>query len=88
MTYMKVMYVGENCPNCGGGQFSISSNERVELRPLHWDAWILGEADCRSCQQIFLIRLSPNLEDALRNLLNYHKVPHQTINEIFKVFFY
>jgi len=55
------------CPKCGSGQFSILE-PGVAGRPNDWPPDVLGVADCRSCQQVFLVKLPQELSIHLLNL--------------------
>lgn len=47
------------CPICESTQFSIS--EFGVGRPREWPIEVLGVADCRGCQGVFLVKLPQEL---------------------------
>jgi hypothetical protein len=56
------------CPVCESSQFSISGGGVVG-RPKEWGPEVLGVADCRGCQQVFLVKVPPELAMHLLHLV-------------------
>lgn len=81
ITSLPVLGIGTICPKCGGSQFSISV---PDIRPDNWPPNVLGWSDCRSCQQDFLVKLSPELENAVRGVMTFRI---GTSQQLFKVLF-
>ena len=65
------------CPRCGSGQFSISE-AGLAGRPKEWGPGVLGVADCRSCQQVFLVKLPWNLARVVMEMLR-DVLPAETV---------
>lgn len=85
---MKTLGIGTICPKCGSSQFSISV---PDIRPDDWPPNILGSADCRGCQQDFLVTLPLDLENAvianLKNALSHYHQGDIFINMIREALF-
>lgn len=65
-TELQILGIGTMCPKCGSSQFSISV---PDIRPVDWPENVLGSADCRGCDGNFLVKLPPELENALFGIL-------------------
>lgn len=61
---MQVLAFDMVCPKCGSHQFSISPPDQIG-RPPEWPSNALGAADCCGCDGNFLVKLPPELENAL-----------------------
>ena len=85
-----ILVVGDICPNCGDTQFSVEcpplSITRPELPP-----GVLGFAECRGCQKQFLVKLSPNLQNAFISMFDHKPILKDEIpilrDEILKILF-
>lgn len=71
---MEVMSIGDKCPNCGSGQFSVSFPKSGMPRPREWGVGVLGLGNCRDCNKDFLVRLAPERELAIISLLIHYKI--------------
>jgi hypothetical protein len=81
---LQVLSLPMICPKCGSHQFSISV---PDIRPADWPQNILGSADCRGCQQDFLVKLAPELERAVYFLLRSNRIDHVETMKALKVMF-
>ena len=81
-TEFQILGIGNVCPNCGSRQFSISV---PDIRPADWPVNILGSADCEGCYEDFLVKLAPELEIALWEIMK--KYDTCTINYLFQDLF-
>jgi hypothetical protein len=77
MEDIKVLEIGNICPNCGSGEFKIISPDPRLRRPSDWRPNILGISDCRGCKKHFLVCLSSKYKLSILTL-----VKHLSINTI------
>ena len=86
MEDMRIIGVGNRCPDCGGRQFAISCPEPKGIRP-DWPLGVLGIKDCRGCgdQEMDLIRISSQLRLSVETLLVSSRIknPQEVIEVLF-----
>ena len=75
--------IGTTCPKCGGTQFSISLPDPDRERP-DWPPGVLGISDCRSCNEVFLVKLAPELQKAFALIFNHNPALR---NEVLRILF-
>ncbi len=72
------------CPKCGSHQFSISVSEKGQ-RPPDWPPSVLGSADCGGCDSNFLVKLPPELENALMLMAKGKQWKHGSEEDVYAV---
>jgi hypothetical protein len=80
---LPILEIGNICPKCRRTQFTVISPDNDMSRP-DLPPGVLGLADCRSCQEPFLVKLAPELRNAFISMFgDYPNVQKILLERLF-----